>query len=184
MRARYPSVIGEFDTLKALVAGASIARYGDGELKMCRVETPPVGIKSQRGDTALSDRLREILIDSGDCLVGIPNIHDVVKEHVSDQKVEHWARHAMYLTYLIDRPYYSSFITRPDSAPWIHTPDYWHLLVLLGLGPTATVLAVDLCRRGIHALDLGHVAMFLRKYRKGVTDPQLTHEEKYTEIPA
>jgi hypothetical protein len=56
--------------------------------------------------------------------------------------------------------------------------------VLLGLGPTATVLAVDLCRRGIHALDLGHVAMFLRKYRKGVTDPQLTHEEKYTEIPA
>jgi hypothetical protein len=123
MRARYPSVIGEFDTLKALVAGASIARYGDGELKMCRVETPPVGIKSQRGDTALSDRLREILIDSGDCLVGIPNIHDVVKEHVSDQKVEHWARHAMYLTYLIDRPYYSSFITRPDSAPWIHTLD-------------------------------------------------------------
>jgi hypothetical protein len=38
---------------------------------------------------------------------------------------------------------------------------------LLCLGPTATVLAVDLCARGVHAVDLGHCGMFLRKYRNG-----------------
>lgn len=39
--------------------------------------------------------------------------------------------------------------------------------VLLCLGPTATVLAVDLCAHGFHAIDLGHVGMFLKKYRRG-----------------
>lgn len=232
---RYPSVINEADTLKAILNGASIARYGDGELKMCKPGLPAVGIKSQYGDEALSTRLREILIDSGACLVGIPNIHDVVREHVSDQKVEHWARYAQYRTYLAERPYYSSFITRPDSAPWIHTAEYWHAFetlwigqdvtvvrgsgkslttddligarsvteilaprqqawfdydeiltrvlavkpsrVLIGLGPTATVLAVDLCKHGIHALDLGHAAMFLRHFRRGEAGT-LTPEEK------
>jgi hypothetical protein len=53
--------------------------------------------------------------------------------------------------------------------------------VLIGLGPTATVLAVDLCRRGIQALDLGHSAMFLRKFRKG--EPAVVTEEDKA-IPA
>lgn len=38
---------------------------------------------------------------------------------------------------------------------------------ILCLGPTATVMAHDLCRRGVHAIDLGHVGMFLRKHEKG-----------------
>ena len=39
--------------------------------------------------------------------------------------------------------------------------------VLMCLGPTATVLAADLDARGVHAIDLGHVALFLRKHRAG-----------------
>jgi hypothetical protein len=39
--------------------------------------------------------------------------------------------------------------------------------VLLCLGPTATVLAVDLCANGMHAIDLGHVGLWLKKYRQG-----------------
>jgi hypothetical protein len=39
--------------------------------------------------------------------------------------------------------------------------------VLICLGPAATVLAVDLCAHGIHAIDLGHIALFMRKYRCG-----------------
>ena len=138
-------------------------------------------------------------------------------------KTDFWHKYQTYDTFLSERDYYSSFITRPDSAPWINTPDYWHALetlwfgqdvtvvggsgkslgpddlvgartithvicprqhafaqydqildrigtpkrALICLGPTATLLAVDLCARGVHAVDLGHVAMFLRKFRRG-----------------
>lgn len=235
----YPHVLVERETLELILTGRSIARFGDGELKMAeRV----VGIKSQVANETLSARLKEILLDSGDCLVGIPNIHAVIEAHVSDQKVEHWSKYLAYRTLLADREYVSAFITRADSAPWINTPEYWHAFeqlwldqdvtivrgsgkslttddlvgantvteiitdrqhawakydeilarilsvnprrVLLGLGPTATVLAVDLCARGIHALDLGHSAMFIRKFRRGDPDPQLSHQEKYGDIPA
>jgi hypothetical protein len=39
--------------------------------------------------------------------------------------------------------------------------------VLICLGPTATVLAWRLARKGVHAIDLGHVGMFMRRF-----DPQ------------
>lgn len=38
----------------------------------------------------------------------------------------------------------------------------WPGLVLLCLGATATVLAVRLANKGVHALDLGHIGMFMR----------------------
>lgn len=232
MLKAYPRVIGEVETLRQVCAGASIARYGDGELKMAHHLS---GIKSQAADQGLTDRLSAILSDSGDCLVGIPNIYDVIEQNPSDQKVQHWTKYLWARTVLFERSYVSAFISRPDSAPWINTPDYWALLeslwkgqditlvrgsgksltvedcasarsvteiiaprqhawveyddvlarvlsakparVLIGLGPTATVLAVDLCARGIHAIDLGHVAMFLRKFRRGEV-MQLTDEEK------
>jgi len=50
--------------------------------------------------------------------------------------------------------------------------------VLLCAGPTATVLAVDLCARGVHAVDLGHVGVFLRKHRRGDMATSLTPAEK------
>lgn len=211
----YPKVVGELETMRAVVAGASISRYGDGEFKICRNN----GIKSQQPNLKMSARLRQILLDSGECLIGIPNIHS------DTPKSRHWLKYLQYSEFLTKRTYYSSFITRPDSAPWINTPDYWRLIeslwldqdvtvvrgsgksltsedlygarqiseviaprqhawgeyksilgrilatrptrVLLGLGPTATALAVDLCARGIHAIDLGHTAMFLRKFRRG-----------------
>lgn len=234
----YPHVLGEAETLGLLLQGRSISRFGDGEFKMAAHNA---GIKPQRADDKLSQRLASILHDSGDCLVGIPNIHDVIGRHVSDQKVEHWSKFLKYHSLLVDRPYVSAFISRADSAPWINTPQYWHdfeslwrdqdvtivrgsgkslrpddlasaititeiiaprqhawaeydsilsrilavkpTRVLIGLGPTASVLAVDLCARGIQTLDLGHAAMFLRKYRKGETSGVLTQEEKYGDIP-
>ncbi len=38
---------------------------------------------------------------------------------------------------------------------------------LLCLGSTATVLAVDICARGGHAIDLGHFGMYLKRHRAG-----------------
>lgn len=219
----YPHVTPEHETLSAVLAGHSIARYGDGELNLCYGRPA----KRQEYDARLAARLREILTDSGDCLVGIPNLHS------ETPKVEFWRKYETSTDLLTDRPYVSSFITRPDSAPWIHTPEYWSLLeslwvdqdvtlvsggrhgldpedlvgakdirevfspsrdawavydsliqqigtpsrVLLCLGPTATVMAVDLCAKGVHAIDLGHVGMFLRKARAG-QPMTVTQEDK------
>jgi hypothetical protein len=221
----YPRVLSEADTLTAVVGGRSLARYGDGEFKLCNDGS---GIKSQVGHPELARRLRGILHDAGPCLVGIPNIHS------KTPKAAFWAKYQAASRFLSPRMAYgSAFISRPDSAPWIDTEAYWQQLeslwvgqdvtlvrgsaksltaedlmgagtvteiiaprqhawaeyesllerigtparALLCLGPTATVMAVDLCARGVHAVDLGHVGMFLRKRRRG--DPMwVTDEDK------
>lgn len=209
----YPSVMSEFQTMRLVCAGRSLARFGDGEFNLALGGRA----KCQSANAGLSVRLRAILSESGDCLVGLPNIHS------QTPKAKFWSK---YLTtaapLLSDRPYGSAFVTRPDSAPWIDTPDYWSAVeslwvgrkvtlvrgsgrsllpsdlngatvteivaprddafsgydallerigtpetALLCLGPTATVLAVDLCARGVHAIDLGHVGLFWRKHRRG-----------------
>lgn len=235
----YPSVLGEFETLQHVVAGRSIARYGDGEIKMAAHDT---GIKSQEPHPVLSRRLREILHDSGQCLVGIPNIRS------DTPKAEHWGKFMGYGRLLATRPYVSAFITRPDSAPWIDTPEYWALLeslwrgqdvtlvrgsgksftaerlmdwgarsvqevqprpaangrqqhawaqydellerigtparALLCLGPTATVMAVDLCAKGVHAIDAGHLGMFAKKHYAGEPLAVTDAEKAVDRVPA
>jgi len=221
----YPTVMGESDTLDLVLSGRSIARYGDGEFKVAAGRW----IKSQDADAELAQRLKDILIDSGDCLVGIPNI-------LSDTpKSKFWNAHLCYDRLLVDRSYVSAFVSRPDSAPWINAEEYWarieslwrgrpvtlvrgstksltgELLVehgsgpvtevvstrknawyeyssllkrigtpdraLICLGPTATVMAVDLCAKGVHAIDLGHLGMFYKKHLKG-TLMVVTDEDK------
>ena len=60
--------------------------------------------------------------------------------------------------------------------------------VLLCLGPSATALAVAFCARGVQAIDLGHVGMFLRKHRRGdpmwVTDTEKDVDRKKAKAPA
>lgn len=213
----YPQVVSELATLRRVVDGESIARYGDGELKMADHQA---GIKSQQYHPELKRRLANILQESGECMVGIPNIRS------DTPKAEHWGKYMAYSHLLYDRQYVSSFITRPDSAPWIDAPEYWDLFAtlwvgqditlvrgsgksftaerlmeygarsvteilalkqqawaeydsllqrigkpkraILSLGPTATIMAVDLCARGVHAIDAGHYAMFVEKHRKGL----------------
>lgn len=46
-----------------------------------------------------------------------------------------------------------------------HTDD----LIILALGPTATVLAADLCKAGFQALDLGHIDLEYEWYLKRAT---------------
>jgi hypothetical protein len=213
----YPTIRSEEETLRRVLAGASLARYGDGEFKHCDDQRNV----SQAHDQRLSARLRDILVTSGSCMVGIPNIQ--AADRMTPDKAAFWRKQTGAAKWLeASRVYGSAFVTRPDSAPWINTPDYWAQLeslwagqdvtlvrgsqkgltkedlvgarvteilcprqhafaeydeilerigkprrAILCLGPTATVLAVDLCARGVHAIDLGHVALFLRKYRRG-----------------
>ncbi len=216
----YPVVLDEFETLRQVLAGRSLARYGDGEFALCAGQSIPC----QMASPALTTRLRDLLRESGDCLIGIPNLHS------NSPKAAYWQRHEKAARFLSPRRYLSAFITRPDSAPWINTAKYWADLeslwvgqsvtlvrgsgrsltkadlrgadqvtevlgprqqawtcygeilerigtparVLLCLGPTATVMAADLCAKGVHAIDLGHIGMFLRKHRHG--DPMIRTE--------
>lgn len=203
------------ETLDLVLSGRSLARYGDGEFKMARDAS--IGIKSQHADAELSRRLASILHESGDCIVGIPNIRSATpKAEFWGEKVQPWA------TPLLSphRHYVSSFISRADSAPWINTREYWSKVeqlwrgqdvtlvrgsgkaftpemmvgagavteilgprnsawssydellerigtpahVLISLGPTATVMAVELCARGVHAVDVGHMGAFYRRF--------------------
>jgi hypothetical protein len=206
----WPHVVGEEESLRRVLAGMSLARYGDGEFNLCFGHD----IKCQRAHPALARRLREILLQSGGCAVGVPNLHAKTKPFWDRYRADRYVRLMSPA-----RVYLSAFVSRPDSAPWIHTPEYWSLVedlwrgrdvtlvrgsdksltpamlssarsvrevrcarqdawkdydrllksvgtperALLCCGPTATVLAVDLCARGVHAVDIGHVGMWMRR---------------------
>lgn len=213
-RAYWPMVRDEDETLNLVLGGRSIARFGDGEINLmfgrkCITQPPSV---------RLACRLKQILDEPGNCLIGIP--------HMRGPK-SFWKRNydnpETRGLFQLNHTYGSAFITRPDSAPWIDRPDYWEKvrslwrgrrvtlvrgseksltreaipeagrvheivahckdafnnygrilaaigeseIVLLCLGPTATILAHDLTKRGQWAVDLGHVGMFLGKHDRG-----------------
>lgn len=224
----YPVVMDEASTLDLMLRGASIARFGDGEWR-CAVNG---GCTSQRANRGLALELQRLLTEDGDrFLVGIPNVFD----NGAPRKVS-WMKYTepTFAKLLSKRVYHSSFITRPDNAPWIDTPEYWanvrklwggqkvvlvvgaakdgngaekksltvemlgeevqdlYLVigprqhayeeiesieadilkgveqlgsgtrVLMCLGACATALAWRLWQKGIHALDVGHIGMFMR----------------------
>jgi hypothetical protein len=133
----YPNVLGEFDTMVQVVAGNSIARYGDGELRAALGR----GCISQVNDDNMARELRGILVnDIPGLLVGIPNINS------NTPKAESWSRFSTPgFTSLLGRSsYVSSFVTRPDSAPWIDTPEYWKLVSQLWTGKDVTLVQGDL----------------------------------------
>lgn len=115
----YPKIMGEEATL-ANCSVKSIARFGDGELR-CAVGG---GCTSQRPDPKLARELQTILkADNPRCMVGIPNPF-----HEAAPRRESWIKYTepKFTSLLADkRTYWSSFITRPDNAPWIDTPAYW-----------------------------------------------------------
>jgi hypothetical protein len=126
----YPNVIGEFETVRAIIAGHSIARFGDGELKVMegrgyvRQPIPPL---------ALSNELLQVSQSPAPgCLLGIPTLDP------AGAKYENWIKSRRRLTKYFSAStgltYYSSFITRPDSAQWLECAEYHALLCQTWLG--------------------------------------------------
>lgn len=202
-------ILTEDETLAACRT-LSIARFGDGELRLAMGGAAI----SQRADAKLAVELRCLLSRYEGFVVGIPNFRETPNQAT-------WAKYAGgdFRGLYGQDTYGSAFITRPDNAPWIDTPEYWQKvrelwrgrdvtlvsgndksltpalledarsirliagpdrdayagvdqleeqigdysgLVVLCLGAAATVLAARLARRGVHALDLGHMGMFMK----------------------
>jgi hypothetical protein len=141
----YPSVASEASTVEMILEGRSIARYGDGELRVA------LGRKcvSQVADENLARELKAILRDEQKgLLVGIPNVDSATP------KKESWLRFATpgYTTMYGQPSYVSSFITRPDSAPWIDTPAYWERVGEIWRDEDVVLIAGD--RKSIRIEDL------------------------------
>ena len=117
-KVSYPHVRSEEETLDAVLGGKSIARYGDGEFKIIF----GASCVSQKYSKALAEEMAYILrAESSRCLVGIPNLDP------RSPKIHLWRKYEKRYPTRLNRAktYYSSFITRPDSAPWIYTPEFY-----------------------------------------------------------
>jgi len=125
----YPRVMGEFETVRRLLEGQSIARFGDGELKILG----GAGYKREAVNGALTGEMREIVrAPAAQCLLAIPTYDPAGPKHAN------WLRHhARFCRYFRDdgREYGSAFISRPDSAADpIESREYFELLSQLWVG--------------------------------------------------
>ena len=64
-------------------------------------------------------------------------------DYLDDNRRSGWHRHEARFAKLLNPAvqYYSAFITRPDSAPWINTADFASLFALLLRGKRCTVIS-------------------------------------------
>lgn len=135
MLTGYPQVSGEYETLSMLLAGHSIARFGDGELKnMGGKKCVP-----QMFRQGLAEELRKVIASKGDlCLIGIPYICP----EMSEARQKSWMNYLPHFPQYLNpkTPYYSAFITRPDSAPWINTQRYFDEFEKLWSGQDITLV--------------------------------------------
>ena len=121
----------EHETMRLVSEGASLARFGDGEIMIMSGGDA----KLQRCVFTLASELQSILWGETKCIVGVP--------HSRGPNRRYWRRflskRSTYFDLSID--YGSSFITRPDEAPWIDTPEYWAMVASLWDGRRVTLVS-------------------------------------------
>lgn len=113
----YPDVVDEMSTAQELLRGSSISRLGDGEFKLIVGQ----GYVREPANPRLAHELaRVVQTPNPGCIVGIPRLVP------SSPKIGNWLQRIdRYLPYLTEgTTYYSAFISRPDSAPWINRPKF------------------------------------------------------------
>jgi hypothetical protein len=141
----YPEVHGEFETLKKIRKGFSIARFGDGE----------IGVSTGNGYTRepkngkLSAELKNILHTFTDkLLIGIPTMDP------KGCKYKNWSRHIDRYSKLIPpgREYYSALISRPDCGPWLRTIEYAQAVQSIWLGKSVTFVGSEIGRNKMQVI--------------------------------
>ena len=127
-------IFNEFSTVMALLNGASIARFGDGELRLAL----GVSVGHQEAKPDLVGELNHILKHPTKCLVGIPYVS---KDSPKKETWEKYGTKKYTSLYNPEKQYHSAFITRPDSAPWIDTQDYWDAVEELWSGKDIIIVS-------------------------------------------
>lgn len=134
MLTTYPKVRDEFATVAKLMMGHSISRFGDGELKIM----DGAGYAREPVNMDLTSELRSVFLAPPDrLLLGVPTMDQ------SGPKGANWLRHReRFMFYMREKyQYYSAFISRPDSAPWIRNPAYAMLIEEIWMSyPTVAVV--------------------------------------------
>lgn len=139
----WPKVHGELDTVRRMAAGASIARFGDGELKIIYGS----GYVREKPNISLSTELFNTLTSGKEgLLVGIPTLDP------RGPKYENWIRHEERFRRVLpaDREFYSAFITRPDSSPWIRTQEFLDTMLSCWRGKRVALV----CEKGSKLLHV------------------------------
>lgn len=118
----YPTVIGEFDTVAKIKKGFSIARFGDGELKVLD------GFGYTRthyvAKPELTTELRRVIrYPHPRCLIGILTMDPKGEKYQG--LVRHSERFQKFVKADDGNTYYSSLITRPDAGSWMETREYY-----------------------------------------------------------
>jgi len=143
-RADYQNlnVKDEYDTIHTILGrNASIGRFGDGELRICNGGRT----KPQPFDKKLKERLMEILTsDHFDFLIGVPRVLGRKDDYPARKHWENFFSQTKNLA-LLDpyKQYFSSFISRKESAPGIINKRYWDLVGLIWQGRDIVVVQGD-----------------------------------------
>lgn len=121
----YPAVAGEFETVRKLCKGFSIARYGDGEVK---VMSKHVYTRELVPVPELARELIEVAAHPHPkCLIGIWTMDPAGTKYENLKR--HRERMAHYFHPGTGVRYYSSFITRPDTGAWLETREYYEAII-------------------------------------------------------
>lgn len=151
----YPEVIGEFETLKKLRKGFSIARFGDGEVGILSGK----GYSREPANEGLTGEItRALHTKQENLLIGIPTMDP------KGSRYWNWKRHKDRYEKLWPkgRTYYSAFISRPDCGEWMLTRRYAKAVQKLWLGKTVTVIGSEAGRNKMaKAIELTQEVNFI-----------------------
>lgn len=151
--------------MELVAKGFSLARFGDGEMKMAE----GFGYAREPGGPKLAAELmRTLRTPHVRCLVGVPTFDP------EGPKYNNWLRHKPRFETLLQpkHPYYSAFVSRPDSAPWINCPEYGQLVESIWRDK----LAVVVCEKS------GSMLQTVKLGADWVTHVACPHREAYAEI--
>jgi hypothetical protein len=116
-----PKVMAERETIAEVLRGRSMARVGEGELKLA---IAGMDLKSQRYDARLADEIKAVLTTPGPAMACLPRNYKGMPNEPFWRKFEA-PRYAAHYRLPV---YGSAFVTRPDMVNDIDAPGYWALV--------------------------------------------------------